>query len=299
MESTEHLHKHLDSLKELQGIVRTMKALSAASIRQYERAAGSLTDYYRTVELGLHAVLRRTGHPSRPTRRSKTAGRLGAVVFGSDHGLCGRFNEDVAGYAVSQMAAHQPDPGERRALAVGARVGAALESAGQEPEEEFLLPGSASRITATVQQILLTIDQWQTEEGIGAVDIFHNRPSGRGGYEPVRYRLLPIDWTRFHRLEKRPWPTRRIPLFTQDTEQLLGDLLRQYFFVVVFRACAESQAAEHGSRLAAMQSAEKNLEEKLEEVTMIYRRVRQNAITSELLDVVSGFEAIESGSSRH
>ena len=77
-----------------------------------------------------------------------------------------------------------------------------------------------------------------------------------------------------------------------DRKTLLARLLRQYFFVTTFRACAESQASEHASRLAAMQSAEKNLDERLDEVTTLYRRMRQEAITTELLDVVSGFEAV-------
>jgi F-type H+-transporting ATPase subunit gamma len=77
-----------------------------------------------------------------------------------------------------------------------------------------------------------------------------------------------------------------------DREELLSRLIRQYFFVSIFRACAESQASEHASRLTSMQSAERNLDERLQEVTMIFRRARQNTITSELLDVVAGFEAI-------
>jgi F-type H+-transporting ATPase subunit gamma len=75
-------------------------------------------------------------------------------------------------------------------------------------------------------------------------------------------------------------------------EALLSRLLRQYLFVSIFRACAESQASEHASRLAAMQAAERNLDTRLEEVTMTFRRARQDVITSELLDVVAGFEAI-------
>jgi F-type H+-transporting ATPase subunit gamma len=77
-----------------------------------------------------------------------------------------------------------------------------------------------------------------------------------------------------------------------DRKTLLSRLLRQYFFVSTFRACAESQASEHASRLDAMQSAEKNQDERLDEVTTLYRRMRQEAITTELLDVVSGFEAV-------
>jgi F-type H+-transporting ATPase subunit gamma len=79
---------------------------------------------------------------------------------------------------------------------------------------------------------------------------------------------------------------------------LLSRLLHQYLFVSIFRACAESQASEHTSRLAAMQSAQRNLDERLEEVTMTFRRARQNLITTELLDVVAGFEAISSQGDR-
>lgn len=78
-----------------------------------------------------------------------------------------------------------------------------------------------------------------------------------------------------------------------ERRELLSALLHQYFAVTLFRACAESLASEHGSRLSAMQSAEKNLEERLEEVTSEYQRIRQDAITGELLDVVSGFEALK------
>ena len=79
-----------------------------------------------------------------------------------------------------------------------------------------------------------------------------------------------------------------------DRERRHSHLLHQYLFVSIFRACAESQASEHSSRLAAMQSAQRNLDERLDEVTMTFRRARQNVITSELLDVVAGFEALTS-----
>ena len=93
-------------------------------------------------------------------------------------------------------------------------------------------------------------------------------------------------------MEEEVWPSRSLPTFSMDHEQLFARLLRQYLFVTLFRACAESQASEHTSRLSAMQSAQRNLDDRLEEVTLTYRRARQTVITSELLDLVSGFEAI-------
>ncbi|MGD8742834.1 MAG: F0F1 ATP synthase subunit gamma [Granulosicoccaceae bacterium] len=292
METLEQLHKQLDSLGELRNIVRTMKALSAASIRQYEQSVTAVGGYYRTVERGLHVVLKDMLPATEPPRRPHAPRRLAAIVFGSDHGLCGRFNEEITRYALDRMASSPADPENRLLLAVGARVAASLEHEGQAIEEDFLLPGSASQITATVQQILLKVDEWREQAGVHYVYLFYNRHSGGKGYQPTGFELLPLNLQRFHRLQEEAWPSRSLPTYSMDPDVLLGRLLHQYLFVSIFRACAESQASEHSSRLAAMQSAERNLDERLMDVTRVFRRARQNAITSELLDVVAGFEAI-------
>ncbi len=293
MESLEQLHKQLDSLDELRTIVKTMKALSAASIRQYEQAVGALAGYYRTVERGLFVVLKdRPYPPAFSSRRAGEPHRLAAIVFGSDHGLCGRFNEEIASYAVQRMASAPAKARNRLVLAAGGRVAASLEAEGETIEEDFLVPGSASQITATVQQILLKIDEWREQAGVDYVYLFYNRHAGGGGYHPTGVALLPLNLRRFHHLREETWPARSLPIFTMDRDRLLSRLLHQYLFVSVFRACAESQASEHASRLAAMQSAQRNLDDRLEEVTIRFRRARQNTITAELLDVVSGFKAI-------
>lgn len=292
MESLNHLHKQLDSLNELRAIVKTMKALSAASIHQYEQAVNAVTGYYQTVERGLHVVLQDMPSPPIPPVRRHKPRRLAAIVFGSDHGLCGRFNEEIAGYALERMNSTATDPNNRLVLAVGARVAASLEHAGQAIEEDFLVPGSAEQITASVQQILLKIDEWREQSEVHYVYLFYNRHTGGSSYHPIGFELLPVSLHRFRRLKEESWPSRSLPTFSMNREQLLSRLLHQYLFVSIFRACAESQASEHASRLAAMQSAQRNLDERLDEVTMVFRRARQNVITSELLDVVSGYEAL-------
>jgi F-type H+-transporting ATPase subunit gamma len=77
-----------------------------------------------------------------------------------------------------------------------------------------------------------------------------------------------------------------------DRDQLFSALIRQYLFVSLFRACAESLASENASRLAAMQGAERNIEERLEELQTQFHQQRQMTITEELLDIVAGFEAL-------
>lgn len=293
MESPDQLSRQIESLQDLQSIVKTMKALSAVSIRQYEKAVESLAEYFHTIELGLQVVLR--AGDVRRYERETAQGNYGAVVFGSDHGLCGRFNEDVTEYLLEHVARDARQERRRHFIAVGARVAMQLEANGLTLDETFWIPGAADRITATVQQVLQKIEVWRAEDGVERVYLYYNAPSDRGRYEPTSVQILPLDTQRFRHLAQEPWPSKRLPTYSMDIEALLSALIRQYYFISLFRACAQSQASEHASRLAAMQSAERNLDERLEDETAHYRRVRQNAITSELLDVVAGFEAMKPG----
>lgn len=289
MESLEHLHDQLENLQDLRNIVKTMKSLSAVNIHQYEQAVWALHSYNHTVELGLQVVLQDMERIPAPQTSRHEQSRMGAIIFGSDHGLCGRFNEEIINHALNSIATN---PENRLLLAVGSRVAASLEHNGHTVEKSFQFPGSAALITTTVQQILLKIDAWREQENVHQVYLFYNRHARGGSFYPTSVELLPVDLRRFHRLETAPWPSRRLPTFSMKQEQLLSRLLRQYFFIKLFHACAESQASEHASRLSAMQSAERNLNDRIEQVTMNYRRARQNSITSELLDIVSGSEAI-------
>jgi F-type H+-transporting ATPase subunit gamma len=104
--------------------------------------------------------------------------------------------------------------------------------------------------------------------------------------------LLPLDPKWFQALAGQDWKTRKLPTFTMDWDRLFSSLVRHYFFTVLYRAAVESLASENGSRLAAMQAAETNIEERLEELNSRFQHQRQEAITSELLDIVSGFEVL-------
>lgn len=289
METLERLRRRLSAFDDLDGIVRTMKALAAVSIRQFEEAARSLDEYYRTVELGLHVVLRDGPPPAEAPEHAPE--RVTAVVFGSDHGLCGRFNEDMADYAIMRLEEAVGNGRSPRLIAVGGRIASLLRDAGLEIEQEMPAPGAPGRITATVRRILLTVDRWQMEQRGQRFYLLHNRPASGSRFRPSGLRLLPVNLRRFHRLEEERWPSRSLPMYTMDRDRLLAALLRQYIFVSVARACAESLATENASRLAAMQAAEKSLAERHEELLGQFRRQRQDAITAELLDIVSGYEA--------
>ena len=100
------LSRQIESAGDLQSVVRTMKALAALSIGQYEKSVLALADYYRTVELALGACFRESEPAAIVEQKGQSdAGAIGAVVFGSDQGLVGQFNEVIADYAIQTLAA--------------------------------------------------------------------------------------------------------------------------------------------------------------------------------------------------
>ena len=296
METLESLRRATQAAEDLHSVVRTMKSFAAVNIRQHERAVEALAGYSRTIELGFQVILRHKPEVLAGADENDARG-LGAIVFGSDQGLCGQFNIEIGTYAAEALGREDVADAERVIAGVGARLVGQLEAEGHTVAESFSLPRSVAGITERVQDVLLCVEAWSSRRGIGRVLMFHHRPLSGATYEPVALKLLPIDMAWLRSLSERPWPTRVIPDFTMDWRDLLSSLVRQYLFIWVYRAFAESMAAENASRLASMQAAENNIEERLEILNTRYHRLRQTVVTEELLDVISGFEVLQGSKS--
>ncbi len=289
--TTASLRRKIDSAGDLQSVVRTMKALAASSIGQYELSVLALGEYYRTVELGLGVCFRGTrSAASAIVEKIRTdEGAIGAVVFGSDQGLVGQFNDVVADCAVKTLGSLTNKP---QVWAVGERVHARLQDAGLPLVGLFTVPNSVRAITPLVGQILVESETRHSQGEIKELHLFYNRPTSGAAYAPVSQRLLPLDEDWRRKLAKLPWPAGNLPEVMGGGDATLRALIREYLFVSLFRACAESLASENASRLAAMQRADKNIDELLEELNGKFHRLRQSGIDEELFDVISGFEAL-------
>ena len=287
------LRRKIVGAGDLQSVVRTMKAVAASSITQYESSVLALGDYYRTIELGLSVCFRQLGPVdllSQPKQQSASR-VIGAVVLGTDQGLVGRFNDVVADYAIKTL---RQLPGKPQVWAVGERVQPYLLDAGLELLEVFPVPTSVKAITPLIGRILL---ENETRHGLSQATelyLFYNRPASGAVFAPISERLLPLDVTWHRKLSERDWPTKSLPEVLGGSTATLRALIREYLFVSLFRACAESLASENASRLAAMQRADKNIDELLDDLNGNFHRLRQSSIDEELFDVVSGFEALSS-----
>ncbi|NIM50494.1 MAG: F0F1 ATP synthase subunit gamma [Armatimonadetes bacterium] len=295
MQTLEELQAKIDTADDLRSVVKTMKALAALSIRHFQEAVDSLRDYHHTVEFGLRIALR-----NRPEELSVAAPigskRAGAIIIGSDQGMCGQFNEDIARYAARKIGEMGIASSDGDILAIGLRLPFPLEQVGIQPGEVFSIPTSLSGITPLVQDILLKMDRWRDERGVDRVMILHNQPTSRQSYRSNTRQLLPVDADWLQALEERRWTGKTLPMFTVGWDSLFSALIRQHLLVSVYQSVLESLAAENASRMASMQAAERNIEERIQELRKQFHQQRQSSITAELLDIVGGFEALSAES---
>ena len=293
MYTMESLRKKIQSAEDLYGIVKTMKTLAAVSIRHYEKAVRSVLEYNKTIERGFVAVLSQ-GSIDILVRNSKEEEKTAAVVFGSDQGLCGGFNDRIVSYAMDILYQQDDQKTQKMLLCVGQRAFALLEQRGHPVESIFPVPGSLTGVTSIVQKLVVNLDELQLKQNVSRVIVFHNRLLSTSSYEPNSLRVLPLDREWYQKRKEIPWESRSLPVFTMKRDRLISALVKQYVFMSLYRAFVESMASENAGRLSSMQTAERNIEDTLDDFNALYRNERQSSITSELIDIVSGYEAIRS-----
>ncbi len=296
-DTIESLHRQIDSAGELRAVVRTMKAMAASNIAQYERSVVALDSYYDTVELGLSVCFRQRG--AQPVLHDPQHGvpkDIGAIIFGSDQGLVGRFNDVVADVAVSKLAAMHGDP---KVWTVGERVHERIVEAGIPVINAYDVPSSVMAIAPLVSQLLLESEERQAGGGLARVHVFYNQPKAAAQYAPVDLQLLPLDASWAMHVAEVPWPTKLPPEVLGKDSDTLRWLLHEYLFISLYRACAGSLTSENASRLAAMQRADKNIDDLLKDLKRNFERLRQTSIDEELFDVVAGYVSQEDGNGKH
>jgi F-type H+-transporting ATPase subunit gamma len=294
MDTLESIRNKSEGAKDLKSVVSAMKAMASSNIAQYEAAVASLADYYHTVALGIVAYFKAEKIESinEKEKVKKTKDKLiCAIVFGSDQGLVGQFNDAMADFVSKSLKDLQ---GKKEIWIVGERVQLLLSDMGFTITQHYAVPNDVSTITPLVQQILIKSEDSHEKQDIQEFYIFHNQPKPGAGYRQVMQRFLPLDEKWKDDLQKIKWPTKLPPQIAGDTKATLLELISGYLFVSLFKACAESLASENASRLDAMQRAEKNIGDLLDDLNNKYHRLRQSSIDEELFDVVAGFEALKS-----
>lgn len=292
MDTLENLRNKTQSAKDLKSVVGAMKALAGSNIVQYENAVSSLTDYYHTIALGIIAYFMAEniqGIQEPNEHKIKSDETVCAIVFGTDQGLVAQFNDEMANFVVESL---KKIPGKKEFWIVGERVQLLLSDEGFTSSKLFPVPNDLSAVTPSITEILKQCRESQQKQEISSFYIFHNQPKEGAGYIPVMQRFLPLDEKWKNNLQEIQWPTKVLPQIAGNASQTLNALINGYLFTSLFKACVESLASENASRLEAMQRAEKNISDLLDDLNKKYHQLRQSSIDEELFDVVSGFEAL-------
>jgi len=209
-DTTATLRRKITGAFELQSVVRTMKAIAASSIGQYEQSVRALNDYQHTVALGLGACFRKMALAPLMTEQKikKETDEMDVIVFGSDQGLVGQFNDVVVEYAVKTLATL---PGKPRIWAIGERVQARLIDAGLSPRGLFSVPTSVKAITPFVGKILLENEARHDSGAVSELHLFYNHTAFGAAVVPTTQRLLPLDESWHRKQLELSWPTKSLP----------------------------------------------------------------------------------------
>lgn len=270
----------------LRSIVGTMRTLALVNSRRFERAAASLGEYSQPIRLALHVVvsaLEWEAVESLP----RPDGEGVAVVLGTDHGLCGQFNDRATSYAGTILA-----EGRWSILVMGQRLGERMRESGHDVLRVIEAPTTVEAIPMQAQRLLIEVGRLQETGRCCRLILIYNELLTGFRYRETRRDLLPFEFGRFRNLPGDAAPFATLPQPSPSARKLIHSLLPEYFLAELCLCIAHSSASENAARLMAMESGARSIDDRIELLTEEYHRRRQEEITTELIDVLTGSEAV-------
>jgi F-type H+-transporting ATPase subunit gamma len=305
MPNLRDIRNRIDSVENTKQVTRAMKLVAAAKLRRAQERIFETRPYaFKISEITNHLKeeLDPTAHPffEEP---EETTGAL-VIVLSGDRGLCGAFNSNVfkkAEAVIDEEYAEVQDEGDLYLLCVGRKGHEHFDKRGYTLVGDYR--GIFDDLQFDIAQKVVKDAVEGFERGIWSeVKIVYNEFKNTISQNRIAEPLLPIPEERFTTpvMEEEMTPL-ELPqngqqidyIFEPNAERLLDELVPRYLYYQVWRALLESNAAEQGARMVAMDNATSNAEELIDDLTLKYNRARQNAITMEILDITSGAEALE------
>ena len=293
MPSLKHIRRRIGSVKNTQKITRAMKMVAAAKLRKAQETVERFRSYSNATVSMLAEVARDAGGEEHPLLERRPVRSSLVLVISSDRGLCGGFNTNLNRMVGAHIKGQAPAPSlgivGKKSVAYFQRRNASIAEIFADVYSE---PGYA--VAARIARRLIAK---YTSGEVDRIDLAYNEMLSVASQKPTIKPLLPIELPAAEESSGKESSGKEslagTYLFEPDGEQLLAKILPMYVEVAVCRALLESIAAEHASRMAAMDAATTNAQDMIEHLTLVYNRARQSAITSELMDIVGGAEALD------
>lgn len=290
--AVEILRRKIKTTQDLHDIVCNMKMLSSVSILQYEQANKALDKYLRNLRDAFHILALNNGLPQTESRVNKQAKVL-FLLIGSDNGMVGRFNREVVDNALNCMREQHLKLQNILLITVGKRVNALAENKHLPICKGYAVSNSVKAVSLLSENIILNMDEIIQKEHITEVWVISHHHVEHGQVETERRRILPFDAKRLQKLRYKKWETNNLPMLGVKAEKMFTELVNETLITVLAKEINASLEAEHYTRMTNMQNAEKNIDENLEALNLEYQQQRQENITDELIDVISGSEAVK------
>lgn len=284
--TAERLKRKIKTAEELKDIVTNMKMLSSASIMQYEKAGEALDAYAENLRDAFRILALQNGLPRRKNNIPRDSRRL-YVLIGSDNGMVGGFNREIIRKLESESA-----PDGTLYITVGKRAAMAAEAHKLSVFKGYAVSNSLKTVMLLAEYIITDIEEAMRRHHAGSVYIISNRRGVQGRVLTECEKIIPFDTADLEALRRQKWDTNNIPQLADSAEEMFKDLTGEALRITAARKINASLTAEHFIRMTNMRNSEKNIEENLENLNLEYQRQRQEDITDELIDVISGAEAM-------
>ena len=278
--------RRIRSVKNTQQITRAMKFVAAARLRRAQEAALAARPYAKELARVLRSIMSRIDQPEHPLLAHRPEEKILVIVLTGERGLAGAFNSNILRKANEFF---RPNKGKKiSVIPVGKKGRDALKKAG------FRFPAEYVNVLArvnfgTARDIASVVTDLYAKEEVDSVYIVFSEFKTVMTPNLVLEKLLPVEAARPDEESASEKDSARVDyIYEQPKEALLDKLLPRYIETQILRAMLESSAAEHAARMTAMESATKNAGDVIEALTLHMNKVRQAAITKEIIEIVSG-----------
>ena len=285
MARAQEIGTQIGSLKELLEIVAALRAMAAVQMQQSQRSLEAIRDYIGIIRRALGEAATLVPEDGDGPAIGLVR-RPGLVVFCSEHGFCGAFNEPVIS-AAAEASKSEPN---LQLIFVGTR--GAQHASERELRSGLALPMAThcGGVTAAARRVSAELYRMFIAQTLTSVEvIFTGEVTGQHA-TLHRLKLLPLEAPGVE--ENR---TKMPPIVNMNRRRLLDQLAMEYMFAMVEAAAMESFASENSARFRTMEAAHENISNKTTELNRLVRRMRQEAVTTEILDLIGGFEAMKRG----
>ena len=278
--------RRIRSVKNTQQITRAMKFVAAARLRRAQEAALAARPYAKELARMLRSIMSRIEQPEHPLLAHRPEEKILVVVLTGERGLAGAFNSNILRKANEFF---RPNRGKKLSvIPVGKKGRDALRKAGFHISAEYV--NVLARVNfGTARDIASVVTDLYAKEEADSVYIVFSEFKTVMTPNLVLEKLLPVEAMRANEESAAEKDSSQVDyIYEQPKEKLLDKLLPRYIETQILRAMLESSAAEHAARMTAMESATKNAGDVIEALTLHMNKVRQAAITKEIIEIVSG-----------